>query len=175
LYQDGQVVGALMVQLRLDPFNRIMQSSHELGDSFESYLVSRDGKMLSQSRFVEDSIFTLDVDTPSVNKALSGATGFGIIEDYRGKSVLSAYQPYKWTGGQWAVVAEFDESELKEDGSFLRLMITIAGASLVLVAGLVGWVIAARERERSQGFRGHSEGMCPSGRCCACWPKTAPF
>lgn len=64
--------------------------------------------MLSQSRFVEDSIFTQRVDTPSVERALSGATGFGTVDDYRGLPVLSAYQPYNWTGGTWAVLAEFD-------------------------------------------------------------------
>jgi len=88
-----------------------MQSAHDLGDSFESYLVGLDRLMLSQSRFVENSILTLKVDTPSVENALSGATDFGTINDYRGFPVLSAYQPFRWTGGEWATVAEFDESE----------------------------------------------------------------
>ena len=143
--------------LRLDTFNRILQRSHDLGASFESYIVNPDGQMLSQSRFVENSIFSLKVDTPSVKNALAGATGFGVIDDYRGIPVLSAYQPFNWTGGQWAVVAEFDEDELRQDGSSLRLMIIIAGALVVMVAALLGWVIADRGVEaypRSDGHEG---------------------
>ena len=145
LYLDGRVGGALLVQLRLDPFNQIMLRSHDLGDSFESYIVNEDSLMLSQSRFVEDSIFTQRVDTPSVERALSGATGFGTVDDYRGLPVLSAYQPYNWTGGTWAVLAEFDVEEFNRDGRSLRLKLMIVGLLMVVAAGLLGWFMAARD------------------------------
>ena len=77
-----------------------MQRSHDLGDSFESYIVNEDHLMLSQSRFIEESIFAQKVDTPSVERALSGATGFGTVDDYRGIPVLSALPALQLVGRQ---------------------------------------------------------------------------
>ncbi|MDJ0950148.1 MAG: cache domain-containing protein [Alphaproteobacteria bacterium] len=145
IYHHGRIAGALIVQLRLDPFDRIMQSSHALGDSFESYLVNSDRLMLSQSRFVENSILEQKVETPSVTGALSGATGFGIVDDYRGTPVLSAYRPFKWTGGVWGIVAELDVEEVERLGISLRRTLLIAAGIVTVSAGFLGWLLAARE------------------------------
>ena len=145
LYHDGSIVGAILVQLRLDSINQIMQRAHGLGDSFESYIVNADGLMLSQSRYVENSIFTQKVDTPSVEQALSGATGFGIVDNYRGIPVLSAYQPFNWHGETWAVLVEFEVAEFQRDGRSLRLKLWIAGVFLVAAAAFLGWLVAARD------------------------------
>ena len=144
LQHDGRFAGALLLQLRLDPFNNIMQGAHSLGESFESYLVNGDRLMVSQSRFLEESILIQEVATPSVEGALSGATGFGIVDDYRGVPVLSAYQPFDWIGIKWAVVAEFDVDELNRSSESLRLRLLIAGLSVVVVSALLGWLVAAR-------------------------------
>lgn len=58
---------------------------------------------------------------------------------------MSAYQPFRWTGREWAVIAEIDESEMKKDGSSLRFKLMIADAISVVVAGLTGWMAAARD------------------------------
>lgn len=141
---NGIIAGALIFQLRLDPFNEIMQTSHDLGATAESYLVNSEKLMLSQSLFVEDSILNLEIDTQSATQALSGASGFGVIDDYRGTPVLSAYQPFKWAGGIWAVVAELDVDELKTESTSVRLSLLFAGICTVLVAALVGWFLAER-------------------------------
>lgn len=145
IYHLGRIAGALLVQLRLDPFNQIMHSAHLLGDSFESYLVNADRLMLSQSRFVETSILAQKADTPSVAGALAGASGFGIIDDYRGLPVLSAYRPFKWTGGAWGIIAELDVEEMERLGMSLRRGLLIAGAIVTLLAAFLGWLLAARE------------------------------
>lgn len=145
IYLEGRVVGALIVQLRLDPYNNIMQISHDLGATAESYLVNDQYLMLTQSRFIEDSILHQKVQTPSVTKALSGATGFGIIQDYRGDAVLSAYQPFAWTGGQWAVIAEIDVAELDNEANALRFSLFLLGLGVVLGAAVLGWFAAEPE------------------------------
>ena len=145
LHHEGRFAGALLLQLRLDPFNRIMHGAHSLGDSFESYLVNGDRLMVSQSRFLEESVLTQKVDTPSVQGALSGATGFGIVDDYRGVPVLSAYQPFDWIGVKWAVVGELDVAEANRSSESLRLTLLIAGLGIVVVSALLGWLAAARD------------------------------
>ena len=145
LHHDGRFAGALILQLRLDPFNSIMQGAHSLGDSFESYLVNGDRLMVSQSRVLDETVLTREVATPSVEGALAGATGFGIVVDYRGVPVLSAYQPFDWIGVKWAVVAELDVEELNRSGESLRLSLLIAGLSVVVVSALFGWLVAARD------------------------------
>lgn len=145
VFRGGRVVGVLLVQLRLDPFNQIMQGSQKLGDTFESYLVNPKRLMLSQSRFVKNSILLQKADTPSVAAAISGATGFGIIDDYRGKRVLSAYSPFVWTGGKWAAVAEIDVSVMHRMSTSLWINLLIAGVLTLIGAGLLGWLLAAKE------------------------------
>lgn len=122
-----------------------MQGAHSLGDSFKSYLVNGDRLMVSESRFLEASVLTQEVATPSVQGALSGATGFGIVDDYRGVPVLSAYQPFAWTGVKWAVIAELDVDDLNRRSESLRLSLLIAGLGVVVVAALLGWLVAARD------------------------------
>ena len=145
LHHEGRFAGALLLQLRLDPFNRIMHGAHSLGDSFESYLVNGNRLMVSQSRFLEESVLSQVVATPSVQGALSGATGFGIVDDCRGVPVLSAYQPFDWIGVKWAVVGELDVAEANRSSESLRLTLLIAGLAIVVVSALLGWLVAARD------------------------------
>ncbi len=77
--------------------------------------------------------------------ALSGATGFGIVDDYRGTPVLSAYQPFNWISIKWAVVAELDVDELNRNSTPLRLGLLIAGMCVVVASALLGWFVAARD------------------------------
>ncbi len=145
LHHDGRVAGAVLFQLRLDPFNQIMQSVHQLGKSFESYVVNADRLMLSESRFAEKSILALRVDNLSVKNAIAGATGFGIVNNYHGAPVLSAYSPFNSIGIRWAVLAEVDEDELNRISMSLRLTLMVAGLLVVVTSALLGWFIAARE------------------------------
>lgn len=113
-------------------------ASSGLGESGETYLVGADSYMRSDGRFLiedrdgyaslmrevglgEDQLAELlskgttiglqPVETKGTQAALAGDTGFDIFDDYRGVSVLSAYQPVELGGLQWAVMSEIDEAE----------------------------------------------------------------
>ncbi len=134
-----------------------------LGKSGESYLVGTDGLMRTDSRFLlEDkagflkdsqgkispallaladkkstSIGVVKVDTPAAKDALSGKSGFALINDYRGTPVFSAYAPLTVYGVTLAVLAEQDEDEALAGATELRnqtIFRTLAVALAVLAA-----------------------------------------
>ena len=109
-----------------------------LGETGDVYLVGPDYKMRSNSRFVfenkENYIKNLNnvgvdaaitkkiassgrtalvqpVDTIASRAALKGETDIKTITNYQGHEVLSAYQPVKIPGLNWAILAEINKDE----------------------------------------------------------------
>ena len=143
VYRRDKLVGVLIFQIPPDDINSIM--THDelwkevgLGETGDTYLVSEDGTMRSNSRpLIEDkdtylqSLLTLGlteheveklkakdssigihpVKTESVNAALSGESGVKVFEDYRGIPVVSAYAPVNIAGLHWAIISEMEEEE----------------------------------------------------------------
>ena len=109
-----------------------------LGVSGETYLVAPDFNMRSISRFLTEdpvgyfdalkklgyqnnkledmknfntSILLQEVRTNASVQALKGITGTDVIEDYRGVSVLSSYEPVRFGDHTWALISEIDTAE----------------------------------------------------------------
>ncbi|WP_220720475.1 methyl-accepting chemotaxis protein [Agarivorans litoreus] len=144
-----------------------------LGDSGETYLIGADGLMRSDARFlIEDlsayltamktlgmpeqlikkikaektSMGLQKIDTQGSRAVLGGKTGTAVFDDYRGVSVVSAYQPLSIEGVSWSVLSEMDESEAlllaaKIQEKTISSLISLAIAALV-IASLVGWLLA---------------------------------
>lgn len=140
-----------------------------LGASGESYIVAGDMTMRNNSRFLiespdeyfsalsdlnysadvinrirstESSILSQSVDTDASNAAIRGETGNGIVDDYRGVPVLSAYAPLDIPDVNWAILAEIDQGEVNAYPMALSWKImAIAGfICLVAVAVTVSYV-----------------------------------
>ncbi|MDH5720059.1 MAG: methyl-accepting chemotaxis protein [Spirochaetia bacterium] len=123
-HQGGEELGVIALQLSLDSINAIMQERAGMGDTGETYLVGPDNLMRSdsfldkQNRSVKASfagnIQKNGVDTTATKEALAGKSGEGIISDYNGNDVLSAYSPLKlYDKVTWAMIAEIDLAEVK--------------------------------------------------------------
>ncbi|MBV1877981.1 MAG: methyl-accepting chemotaxis protein [Pseudomonadales bacterium] len=138
-----------------------------LGETGETYLVGADYKMRSLGRLlVEDKAqylaaikntawgaTTVDaissknttiglqpVTHAGVGQALQGVSGIGVFDDYRGKSVLSAYAPLDIPGFNWAIISEISEAEAYHASK--QLIDKLVVSSLVLaLAILLGAVI----------------------------------
>ncbi|MCF8374561.1 MAG: sensor histidine kinase [Bacteroidales bacterium] len=82
-----------------------------LGESGEAYLVGQDRFMRSQSRFIANSVYAIEVNSTSVERAMKGETGIEIIHDYRDIPVLSSFSLFTINGLQMAVLAEIDLEE----------------------------------------------------------------
>lgn len=149
LYQNGQLVAVVALQLSIEAINKFMQVRDGMGATGESYLVGDDMRMRSDSfldprghsvkaSFAGD-IANNGVDTAATSEALKGNTNVDIITDYNGNPVLSAYTPVSVGGHNWALIAEIDEAEAFEIIEELKLdilLILLVAAGLIIVAAL---------------------------------------
>ena len=148
IYDGDTKVGVAIFQMPLDKIAAIMGERTGLGNTGETYAVGHDWKMRNNSRFAEevgdDVTFVQEVKTVATEKSFEGEAGQGIIDDYRGQPVYSAWAPvtiYEGVQGQadpivWALMSEIDEAEVKGPISFLS--IAYNGIVLFLLAAVVG-------------------------------------
>lgn len=157
--KGGEIIGAVVLQMPIDRLNAVMTHAAGLGETGETYLVGPDRRMRSDSRFAEESsILATQVDTEASRAALEGNTGHGIIEDYRGAEVLSAWMPLNALGLDYALIAEIDASEAFAPAQRLFwwmvvLTLVLAGAAL-LVSFLVASSLARPVGEITERLEG---------------------
>lgn len=117
LIRGGAIELYVAVQLPLEGIGNIMAERTGLGETGETYLVGEDLLMRSDSRFDQQStVLKKKIDTDATRIALEDKVGAGLIKDYRGEMVLSAYSHTGFnedlgTDFDWAIVAEIDKSE----------------------------------------------------------------
>lgn len=111
--RGSTVLGVVLCRLDAASLDRIMNEQIGLGKSGESYLVGRDRLFRSNSSFYDEATLASPaylVDTESVEAAVGGQSGEGVIINYRGEYVLSSYTPVKVAGVDWALLVELDLS-----------------------------------------------------------------
>lgn len=141
-----------------------------MGVSGETYLVGEDKTLRSQSRFlIEDkpaylsalkkagvsakvinlidskntSIGLQKVDNSSVSQALSGISGYHIIQDYRDVAVLSAFAPVNILGKAWGIIAEIDEQEAFNAKNELASSIQTSTVIICLIIAVIALAIGS--------------------------------
>ena len=142
-------LGVVAIQLPVDQLNKFMQDKTGLGESGETFVVGKDGWMLSDSRFSKEStILSKQLKTPAVSKVLKGESGIELFPDYRGIDVIVGFkpiQPYRDEAAlgehpQWGVIAKIDRDEVYAEYYDLRMKLLLTGAVLALFAFVAGGV-----------------------------------
>jgi len=133
--EENNILGILILQISISEINEIMLEKvgeNGLGNSGEIYLVGKDYLMRSNSRFIENSVLNIKVETISAKNAFENNTGSAIIDDYRSIPVLSSYEKLQLKDLDWIIIAEIDYAEalvpvnyLRNDILFLSLLISI--------------------------------------------------
>ncbi len=145
IYQNGQKIGVLVFQFPIDTLNTVMKQRAGMGETGETYLIGNDLLMRSDS-FLDPTNRTVaasfthpttgKVDTEASRAALAGKTGEGLILDYNGNPVLSAYTPLPFEGLEWALLAEIDEAEaFAAVRSLLWLALLVACGGIAAIIG----------------------------------------
>ncbi|OEE73244.1 methyl-accepting chemotaxis protein [Vibrio genomosp. F6] len=147
-------------------------SAAGLGASGETYLIGQDGLLRSQPRFlIEDpsqylsalsmagvsasvvknikgknsAIGLQPVESETAKRALSGQSGYELVQDYRGISVLSAYAPINAAGLSWGILTEIDESEAFKDvtalNSAVQTTVIISIVVIVLISIGISYLV----------------------------------
>ncbi|MEQ9423120.1 MAG: histidine kinase [Cyclobacteriaceae bacterium] len=107
----AQIDGSWLIAVSEIPeIQSILLERTGLGQTGESYLVGSDFKLKSRSRFTRKETVS-SIQTEGVNNALLGSSGEGLILDYRGKEVFSAYEMIEMNGLQWVLLSEIDRQE----------------------------------------------------------------
>ena len=166
IYDGNTKIGVAIFQMPLDKIAAIMGERTGLGETGETYAVGKDLLMRNNSRFAEedgkDVTFEQAVDTTATQKSFAGEAGQGIIDDYRGAPVYSAWTPvtiYDGVQGQsqpitWALMSEIDEAEVKGPISFLA--IAQQGLLILLLATVLGfgliYFIAGRIKKQADSI-----------------------
>lgn len=140
---EGESIGALIFQFPIHRLNEIMSQRAGLGETGETYLVGSDGLMRSDSYLDPDSHSveasflypdTGSIATEAFERGLSGESGIGIITDYNGQPVFSAFAPLGFRDLNWIILTEMDEAEALAPVSHLRtLLFWIVGIGGLLV------------------------------------------
>lgn len=169
IFDNGQKVGVLIFQISAVVLDAIMTSDRRwdeigLGKSGEAYIVDKEGRMITNSRFeLEDpekfyqdmtqgglqatdsltrmrakqnNMGLIKADTLGVQEVLAGKSGFAIYKGYKGKEVLGSYEPLDIAGVNWGVVAEIDKAEAFAPVYSLakRVAINLAGIMVLIIA-----------------------------------------
>ncbi len=135
VFNGEELVGAVAFQISNEKTNRVVADIHGLRGSGETYIVGDDLFMRTDSRFSDTStILTQKVDTEASRAVTNGSTGSVITPDYRGVSVLSQYRPLNIEGLNWGMLAEIDETEVREPVN--SLIMKLVGVLLVTLAAV---------------------------------------
>jgi methyl-accepting chemotaxis protein len=147
---NGKVEVVVALQLSLEAINSIMQQREGMGKTGETYIVGQDKLMRSDSFLdpVHHSVKASfanpaagSVDTRAAVEALSGKNGTGIIIDYNGNPVLSAYAPIKIDDFTWAMMVEIDEKEVVSESVAAEMLLNriwrIAIIAMIVVAAVI--------------------------------------
>lgn len=149
LMNDGKVEAVVALQLSLDAINAIMQRREGMGRTGETFLVGPDFRMRSDS-FTSPEKFSVKAsfaennlaDTVATKAALSGESGYQIIDDYNGVPVLSAYAPVELGPVRWALLAEVDKSEIYAPTRALMLKLLIGALIIAVIVAVVAYLSA---------------------------------
>ena len=140
----GEVHGVAVIQVSLGQINAIMQERTGMGETGETYLVGEDNLMRSDSYLdpearsvnasLNGTVGANGVDTEAVREAFAGRPGSGVIVDYNGNPVLSAWDVVEVGDFTWALLAEIDQAEVQEPiNELVTFIIYIAVALMIVV------------------------------------------
>jgi signal transduction histidine kinase/ActR/RegA family two-component response regulator len=137
---DGQRIGVVAANLNLERLDRIVLPSTGLGRTGESYLVAKDG--LFVHRRLRTGRSAGGASSTAIDRAVRGAGGRGLYDNYAGVPVIGVYQWLDEVGA--ALVAE-----QSQDAAFAparRLALTLAGIGLAVAALLAAAIYVASRR-----------------------------
>ncbi|MFW5500863.1 MULTISPECIES: sensor domain-containing diguanylate cyclase [unclassified Maridesulfovibrio] len=137
--QNGSFGGVVFLAARLTAINKLMKKLW-FGNTGETYIVNREGYMLTESRFLDQlksagrvkdtAIMVIKSNIQSLESVLVGTQPEGAYLDYRGTEVLGASQWVK--AGRWLIVSEIDYREVMES-IYSFLWAAVSGAFLTLL------------------------------------------
>lgn len=143
ILEQGERVGIVLVQENFQKIQTILLEHTGMGNTGESYIVGFDLAMRSTSRFFPDSVPGLiRVESEAVKNSFQGQSGQGIITDYRGVSVLSAYRSIQHRDLKWVIISEIDEAEAMQPILLVRNYLIVVTLFIVLLTIVITYFLS---------------------------------
>ena len=129
-----EAIGVAISRMRTTAIDSILLNRSGLGETGEIYIVNSNFLMLSESRFIENTIFNQKVNTTPVQKCFNEGINFeGLYTDYRNVSTYGSSYCANDLG--FVLLAEIDEAETIQPIQTLQGRIFQTG--LFITAGMV--------------------------------------
>lgn len=159
--------GIVLVQENFGKIQQILQENTDMGTTGESYLVGNDFLLRSKSKFFPDRApGSILAETEAMHKLINGEEGRGIVRDYRGVSVLSAFRGISSVDLKWFILSEMDEAEAMRPIVALRnyfMLVTVLIMVLVLIVTyIISNAIISPIVELKDAIQTLSQGIVPS-------------
>lgn len=137
--KSGKQIGIITNRVTIDRISEIMRDVTGLGETGESYILNRDGLMITDSRYEKDTFLKQKIETEPVKLFREqGKEMVGEYKDYRGVLTFGASNGSdvnKEFGLGWTILTEIDsEEELAAVGTLAWWTVVIA----LIAAGLSG-------------------------------------
>ena len=136
---SAEKLGIIINCYDLAILNDVMKTDVQMGATGEVYLVNREKRMITPSRFLEHAPLNLIFDTKPVQLVITSGQGMtGIYPDYRGVPVFGV--SINMPEYEWLLVAEVDKAELFAPLTSLGVIVSMVSAIcvvLVVVAGIL--------------------------------------
>ena len=134
-------IGVIISRMRTAAIDSILLNRSGLGETGEVYIVNNEYLMLSESRFLENTIFKQNVDTLGVQKCFDeGENHFGFYNDYRNIPIFgSSYCAEKFG---IVLLAEIDKAEVEKPINILQERIFQTGIAITLGMGAAAFFIS---------------------------------
>ncbi len=128
------IVATVDLSKTIDP---IMVDRIGLGETGETYLVSKDRRIISESRFLDwAEMADRTFETRGIQAAVDGQTGTAVYESYTGREVLGSYA---WLPSyDWGILAEIETEEIMGPLAWIKAI----GIATSLLVGLVCLLMA---------------------------------
>jgi len=161
--KTGELLGVVVARIRMDGINKILGDRTGLGKTGETYIVNRDGLMITPSRFKKDTFLKLKIDTANTRKHFENIKKFGagdypygpmLYKDYRGVKVLGVHKHIPEL--QWMLLAEIDEKEVFASLDKIKFLFTIilifVPLLAILIADFISFFVFRPLRKLHQGM-----------------------
>jgi signal transduction histidine kinase len=151
-YRYGvETIGIIINAYDLASLSEITTNRVGMGETGEVYIVNnRDKTMLTESRFIEDVVLKMVVDTEPVRRISEGGKGMtAIYSDYRGVPVVGASVAIP--AYDWILLAEIDKAEAFASLGMVRFVALVVGgvcAAVAVCGGIIFSISAARPISR---------------------------
>ena len=143
--QDSKIgdeaIGVVISRMRTAAIDDILLNRSGLGESGEIYIVNKDFLMLSESRFIENTIFNQQVDTVGVQKCFNeGINHEGLYLDYRGVPIYGSTYCAEDLG--FVLLAEIDEAETIQPILTLQERIFETGILITTGMAIIAFIVS---------------------------------